>query len=42
MRKTGEGRRTETRGKRKVDKEVYKKGLERKKMKSEGGPQWSR
>lgn len=42
VRKSGKGRRTETLGKRKVEKEVYKKGLERKKMKSEGGPQWSR
>ena len=42
VRKTGKGRRTETLGKRKVEKEVYKKGLERKKMKAEGSAQWSR
>ena len=42
VRKTGKGRRTETLGKRKVDKEVYKKGLERKRMKGAGGAQWSR
>ena len=42
VRKTGKGRRTETLGKRKVEREVYKKGLERKKMKAEGGAQWSR
>ncbi|KIP11488.1 hypothetical protein PHLGIDRAFT_27952 [Phlebiopsis gigantea 11061_1 CR5-6] len=41
VRKTGKGRRTDTLGKRKVEKEVYKKGLERKKMKAEGGSQWS-
>lgn len=35
----GWDRRKETLGQRSVDKEVYKKGLERKKMKSEG---WSR
>ncbi len=38
-RDSGWDRRKETLGKRSVDKEVYKKGLERKKMKSEG---WSR
>ncbi|KAF7794117.1 hypothetical protein EIP86_005247 [Pleurotus ostreatoroseus] len=38
----GRERRRETLGKRRVEKEVYKKGLERKKMRSEGGPQWSR
>lgn len=42
VRRSGKGRRTETLGKRQVDKEVYKKGLERKKMKAEGGAQWSR
>lgn len=38
----GKERRREALGRRKVDKEVYKKGLERKKMRSEGGAQWSR
>lgn len=42
VRKSGKGRRTEALGKKRVDKEVYKKGLERKKMKAEGGAQWSR
>ena len=42
VRKNGKGRRAETLGKRRVEKEVYKKGLERKKMKSESGAQWSR
>ena len=42
VRRSGKGRRTETLGKRRVEKEVYKKGLERKKMKAEGGAQWSR
>jgi ATP-dependent RNA helicase DDX18/HAS1 len=42
VRRNGKGRRTETLGKRRVEKEVYKKGLERKKMKGEGGAQWSR
>ncbi|GJE87792.1 DEAD/DEAH box helicase [Phanerochaete sordida] len=42
VRKTSKGRRQETLGKRAVQKEVYKKGLERKKMKAEGGSQWSR
>lgn len=35
-------RRTETLGKKRVDKEMYKKGLERRKMQSGGGAQWSR
>ena len=35
-------RRKETLGKRKVEKEVFKKGIERKKMKAAGGPQWSK
>lgn len=38
----GKDKRREALGKRKVDKEVYKKGMERKKMRSEGGAQWSR
>ena len=35
-------KRLEANGRRMVEKEVYKKGLERKKQKSEGGAQWSR
>lgn len=41
VRRSSKGRREETLGKRQVQKEVYKKGLERKKMKSSGGAQWS-
>ncbi|EKM60873.1 uncharacterized protein PHACADRAFT_110678 [Phanerochaete carnosa HHB-10118-sp] len=41
VRKNSKGRRTETLGKRVVEKEVYKKGLERKKMRADGA-QWSR
>lgn len=40
-RRNGSDRRKETLGQRKVDKEVYKKGIERKKQKSSGS-QWSR
>lgn len=39
-RRSGKDRRKETLGRRKVEKEVYRKGQERKKIK--GGPQWSR
>ena len=42
VRKHSKARRTEVLGKRRVDKEVYKKGLERKRMKGAGGAQWSR
>jgi ATP-dependent RNA helicase DDX18/HAS1 len=42
VRRNSKQRRTETLGKKRVDKEVYKKGLERKKMKGTGGAQWSR
>ena len=40
-RRNGSDRRKETLGHRKVEKEVYKKGLERKKLKASGS-QWSR
>ena len=39
-RRTGKDRRKETLGKRKVEKEVYRRGMERKRMK--GTAQWSR
>lgn len=39
-RRSGKDRRKETLGKRKVEKEVYRRGMERKRMK--GGAQWSR
>ncbi|KAI0690676.1 DEAD-domain-containing protein [Cytidiella melzeri] len=42
VRKNSKQRRTETLGKKRVDKEVYKKGLERKKTQNAGGAQWSR
>lgn len=42
VRRTGKGRRKETMGQRKLDKEVYRKGMERKKQKLSGGAQWSR
>lgn len=42
QRRDNKERRVETLGRRKVEKEVYKKGLERKKLKSEGSAQWSR
>ncbi|KZT74841.1 DEAD-domain-containing protein [Daedalea quercina L-15889] len=42
QRRNNKERRKETLGRRKVEKEVYKKGLERKKLKSEGKAQWSR
>ena len=38
----GRDRRKEVLGRRKVEKEVYKKGIERKKMRGAGGAQWSR
>ncbi|KAI0728620.1 DEAD-domain-containing protein [Fomitopsis betulina] len=41
QRRDNKERRVETLGRRKVEKEVYKKGLERKKLKSEGSAQWS-
>ncbi|EMD41718.1 hypothetical protein CERSUDRAFT_79353 [Gelatoporia subvermispora B] len=41
-RRSGKERRKETLGHRKVEKEVYKKGLENKKRKNAGGPQWTR
>ncbi|CAL1696486.1 unnamed protein product [Somion occarium] len=40
-RRNGKDRRKETLGHRKVEKEVYKKGLERKKLQQESGAQWS-
>lgn len=42
VRRNSKQRRTETLGKKRVDKEVYKKGLERKRAKNAGGAQWSR
>ncbi len=39
-RRIGKDRRRETLGRKKVEKEVYRRGTERKRMK--GGPQWSR
>ncbi|KAH9835773.1 DEAD-domain-containing protein [Rhodofomes roseus] len=42
QRRNNKERRKETLGQRKVEKEVYKKGLERKKLKGEGKAQWSR
>ena len=42
VRRNSKQRRTETLGKKRVDKEMYKKGLERRKMQSGGGAQWSR
>jgi len=42
VRRTGQNRRKETLGQRKFDKEVYRRGMERKKQKREGGAQWSR
>lgn len=42
VRRNGKNRRTETLGKKRVDKEKYRQGMERKKMKNEGGSQWSR
>lgn len=41
-RNSGKGRRTEALGQKAVDKEIYKKSSERKKMKAAGGSQWSR
>jgi len=41
-RRIGKERRAETPGKRKVDKEVYRKGIERKRQKNAGGQQWSK
>lgn len=41
-RRIGKERRVETLGKRKVDKEVYRKGNERKRQKKSGGQQWSK
>ncbi|KAI0085615.1 P-loop containing nucleoside triphosphate hydrolase protein [Irpex rosettiformis] len=42
VRRNSKQRRTETLGKRRVEKEVYKKGMERQKTKNVGGAQWSR
>ncbi|PCH33426.1 DEAD-domain-containing protein [Wolfiporia cocos MD-104 SS10] len=42
QRRGGRERRKETLGRRKVEKEVYKKGLERKKQRQAGKAQWSR
>ncbi|KAI0803071.1 DEAD-domain-containing protein [Irpex lacteus] len=42
VRRNSKQRRTETLGKKRVDREVYKKGLERKRAKNAGGAQWSR
>ncbi|KAH9947657.1 DEAD-domain-containing protein [Amylocystis lapponica] len=42
MRTNGKERRKETLGYRKVEKEVYKKGMESKKLRGAGGKQWSR
>ncbi|CCM02189.1 uncharacterized protein FIBRA_04268 [Fibroporia radiculosa] len=42
QRRNGKERRKETLGRRKVEKEVYKQGLERKKLKGPGNAQWSR
>ena len=42
QRRNNKERRKETLGRRKVEKEVYKKGMERKKLKGSGKAQWSR
>lgn len=41
VRRAGKNRRTETLGTKRVEKEKYRKGMERKKMNSGGGAQWS-
>ncbi|KAI0343919.1 DEAD-domain-containing protein [Trametopsis cervina] len=41
VRRDSKFRRNETLGKKRVDKEIYQKGLERKRMKNAGGAQWS-
>ena len=42
VRRIGKDRRVETLGKRKVDKEVFRNGHERKRLKNSGSQQWSR